>query len=116
MSKDVTIITKKTVFDTNTEIPRKPFYVENSLLDKVRKQKATGSKRPIRTRSRRSTIIPEFVDETFEIYNGKVYITKVIRENMIGQKLGEYAPTRTFKGHSGKEKVAAGKPKPKGGK
>jgi len=76
-------------------------YVEEKLLKKVASMGATMEKRVIRTWSRRSTIIPEFVGYTFAVHNGRKFIPVYITENMVGHKLGEFAPTRTFRGHAG---------------
>ena len=82
-------------------------YVEQSLLDKVKKMSASGKKQPIKTWSRRSMIIPEFVGLTFAIHNGKQHVPIFINENMVGHRLGEFAPTRTFRGHRGSEKSSS---------
>ncbi len=74
-------------------------YVEKSLLDKVEKMNASGRKQPIKTWSRRSMILPDFVGHTFAIHNGKQHVPIFITENMVGHRLGEFAPTRTFKQH-----------------
>ncbi|HID56358.1 TPA: 30S ribosomal protein S19 [Candidatus Poribacteria bacterium] len=74
-------------------------YVDPKLLKKVRKMSETGEKRVIRTWSRRSTIVPDFVGHTFAVYNGKQFFPVFITEEMIGHKLGEFAPTRRFGGH-----------------
>ena len=74
-------------------------YVEKSLLDKVEKMNATGRKLPIRTWSRRSMILPDFVGHTFAIHNGKQHVPIFITENMVGHRWGEFAPTRTVKTH-----------------
>ncbi|RKY04964.1 30S ribosomal protein S19 [Candidatus Poribacteria bacterium] len=74
-------------------------YVDPKLLAKVRKMNETGEKRVIRTWSRRSTIVPEFVGHTFAVYNGKQFIPVYVTEAMVGHKLGEFAPTRRFGGH-----------------
>ena len=84
---------------------KKGFYVEASLSDKISKSKAEGSRKPIRTYSRRSTIIPEWVGLNFEVHNGKKFITVFISENMIGHRLGEFSPTRIFKGHPVKKGI-----------
>ncbi len=81
-------------------------FVHPSLIKKVEKQKETDSKRPIKTWSRNSTIIPEFIGQKFEIHNGKKFIPITISEEMIGHKLGEFAPTRTFFGHTPADKKA----------
>ena len=74
-------------------------YVEKSLLEKVEKMNASGKKQPIKTWSRRSMILPDFVGHTFAIHNGKQHVPIFITENMVGHRLGEFAPTRTFKQH-----------------
>jgi len=74
-------------------------YVEQHLLDKVEKLNASGRKQPIKTWSRRSMILPDFVGHTFAIHNGKQHVPIFITENMVGHRLGEFAPTRTFRQH-----------------
>ena len=74
-------------------------YVEKSLLDKVEKMNASGRKQPIKTWSRRSMILPDFVGHTLAIHNGKQHVPIFITENMVGHRCGEFAPTRTFKQH-----------------
>ncbi len=76
-------------------------YVEASLLKKVEKMNASGKKLPIKTWSRRSMVLPEFVGHTFAIHNGKQHMPVFITENMVGHRLGEFAQTRTFKAHGG---------------
>ena len=80
-------------------------FVEESLIKKVDKEKTNPNKKPIKTWSRKSTIIPDFVGISFLIYNGKKFIPITISEDMVGHKLGEFAITRTFKMHSGDRKV-----------
>jgi len=80
---------------------KKGYFVEASLLEKVLKQQSTGDRRIIRTWSRRSTIIPDMVGLTIAVHNGKTHVPVFITENMVGHKLGEFAPTRTFRGHAG---------------
>ena len=82
-------------------------FVEESLIKKVEKQKNETNKKPIKTWSRNSTIIPDFVGHSFMIHNGKSFIPITISEEMVGHKLGEFAPTRTFKGHTPADKKAA---------
>ena len=82
-------------------------FVHPSLLKKVDKLKDTPNKKPIKTWSRNSTIIPDFVGHSFMIHNGKSFIPITISEEMVGHKLGEFAPTRTFKGHTPADKKAA---------
>ncbi len=74
-------------------------YVEDSLLRKVEKMNASGKKLPIKTWSRRSMVLPEFVGHTFAIHNGRQHMPVFITENMVGHRLGEFAGTRTFKTH-----------------
>jgi len=76
-------------------------YVEQSLLDKVAKQTKTGTRQAIKTWSRRSTIIPDFVGLTFAVYDGKRHIPVFITENMVGHKLGEFSLSRIFRKHGG---------------
>ena len=76
-------------------------FVDEHLMKKVRESQAVQSKKIIQTWSRRSTIIPEFVGMTFAVHNGKKFIPVFITENMVGHKLGEFSPTRTFFGHAG---------------
>ena len=82
-------------------------YVEESLLRKIEAEGGVSNKKVVKTWSRRSTIIPEFVGLTFAVNNGKKFIPVFITENMVGHKLGEFAITRTFRGHSGDRKAAA---------
>ncbi|HOJ51734.1 MAG TPA: 30S ribosomal protein S19 [Syntrophales bacterium] len=79
-------------------------YINERLLEKVRKIEASGSKVVIKTWSRRSTITPELIGHTFAVHNGKKFIPVFVTENMVGHKLGEFAPTRTFYSHSGDRK------------
>src|SRR2546423_12255472 len=87
-------------------IKKGPF-VDHHLQAKVDKARSTSDKRPIKTWSRRSTIIPDFVGLTIAVHNGKQHIPVYVTENMVGHKLGEFALTRTFKGHSADKKVVA---------
>ena len=82
-------------------------FVDPSLLKKVEKLKAQSKSMPIKTWSRKSTIIPEFVGVSFLIYNGKKFIPIKISEEMVGHKLGEFSPTRQFSGHTPADKKAA---------
>ncbi|MGQ9607914.1 MAG: 30S ribosomal protein S19 [bacterium] len=77
-------------------------YVDQKLLAKIIAMNKTGEKRVIRTWSRRSTIVPELVGHTLAIHNGKKFFPIYISENMVGHKLGEFAPTRIFRSHGGK--------------
>ena len=82
-------------------------FVHPSLLKKVDKLKDSGKKQPIKTWSRNSTIIPEFVGHSFLIHNGRTFIPITISEEMVGHKLGEFSPTRKFSGHTPADKKAA---------
>ncbi|HET57540.1 MAG TPA: 30S ribosomal protein S19 [Deltaproteobacteria bacterium] len=79
-------------------------YIEDRLLQKVRKAEESGSRTVIKTWSRRSTIVPELLGHTFAVHNGKKFIPVYVTENMVGHKLGEFSPTRTFYGHAGDRK------------
>jgi small subunit ribosomal protein S19 len=81
-------------------------FVDAHLLKKVDTVRETNDKRPIKTWSRRSTILPDFVGLTIAVHNGKQHIPVYVSENMVGHKLGEFALTRTFKGHTGGKKAA----------
>ena len=80
---------------------KKAPFVDEYLLKKVEALDKSGKKEIIKTWSRRSTIYPAFVEHTFAVYNGKEHITVYVTEDMVGHKLGEFAPTRTFRGHAG---------------
>ena len=84
-------------------------FVELSLLKKAEAAQDGGARGAIKTWSRRSTILPQFVGLTFGVYNGKKHIPVVVTEEMIGHKFGEFAPTREFKAHGGNEKKVAEK-------
>ncbi len=84
---------------------KKGAYIEERLLEKVRRQDATGSKTIIKTWSRRSTVTPELIGQTFAVHNGKKFIPVFVTENMVGHKLGEFSPTRTFYSHAGDRKT-----------
>src|SRR6202171_2389143 len=86
-------------------IKKGPF-VDDHLLKKVEAARATSDKRPIKTWSRRSTILPDFVGLNIAVHNGKQHVPVYITENMVGHKLGEFAHTRTFKGHPADKKAA----------
>ena len=77
-------------------------YVEESLLKKIRALNATNNKRVLKTWSRASTVTPEFVGHTIAVHNGNKFIPVYVTENMVGHRLGEFAPTRLFRGHGGK--------------
>ena len=79
----------------------KPPFVNEKLLEKIKEMNNQHKKNPIRTWSRASTIYPEMVGHTIAVHNGKKHVPVFITENMVGHKLGEFAPTRTFRGHSG---------------
>lgn len=74
-------------------------FVDHHLMDKINNQIGTGSKKTIKTWSRRSMIIPDMIGHTFEVHNGKKFINVFVTENMVGHRLGEFSPTRTFKSH-----------------
>ncbi len=76
-------------------------FIDDHLIKKVTKAKESGDKKPIKTWSRRSTILPDMIGLTFSVHNGRNFIPVYITENHVGYKLGEFAPTRTFKGHKG---------------
>ncbi len=76
-------------------------YVDRGLLEKIEGMNKSGNKRVIQTWARRSTISPEFVGHTLAVHNGNKFIPVYITENMVGHKLGEFAPTRTYRGHTG---------------
>jgi len=78
---------------------RKGPFVDHHLLAKVQKQNEADTKNPIKTWSRRSMVIPEMIGHTLEVHTGKKFITVFVTENMVGHKLGEFSPTRMFKGH-----------------
>lgn len=84
-------------------------FVDEKLMKKVRAMIESGEKKVIKTWSRRSTIVPEFIGYTFAVHNGKKFIPVYVTEHMVGHKLGEFAPTRTFRGHPGSEKVTVTK-------
>ena len=84
---------------------KKGFFVDVHLMKKVEAAQATNDRKPIQTWSRRSTITPDFVGLNFNVHNGKSFLPVYVTENMVGHKLGEFSPTRTFKGHpAGKAK------------
>jgi small subunit ribosomal protein S19 len=76
-------------------------FVEERLMRRVEEMNAAGSKRPLRTWSRASTVFPEMVGHTIAVHNGRQHVPVFISEQMVGHKLGEFAPTRTFRGHAG---------------
>ncbi len=85
-------------------IKKGPF-VDAHLLKKIETVRATNDKRPVKTWSRRSTVLPEFVGLTIAVHNGKQHIPVYVSENMVGHKLGEFSLTRTFKGHAADKKA-----------
>ena len=82
-------------------------FVDEKLMKKVKAMIESGDKKIIKTWSRRSTIVPDFIGYTFAVHNGKNFIPVYVTENMVGHKLGEFSLTRTFRGHSRAEKAAA---------
>ena len=80
-------------------------FIDGHLRDKVRSARATGGSKVIKTWSRRSTIAPEMIGFTFAVHNGRQFVPVYVNEQMIGHKLGEFAPTRTFRGHAADRKV-----------
>src|SRR6204780_821166 len=87
-------------------------FIDHNVAEKVEKMDKSGKKSVIKTWARRSTIVPEFVGHTFAVHNGNKFIPVYVTENMVGHKLGEFSPTRLFRGHSGKavDKKATGVP------
>ena len=81
-------------------------FVDQHLLKKVEEMSKGNAKKVVKTWSRRSTILPEFIGHTFAVHNGRKFIPVFVTENMVGHKLGEFSPTRTFGGHSAEKKVA----------
>ncbi|NJM05147.1 30S ribosomal protein S19 [Candidatus Gracilibacteria bacterium] len=86
-------------------------YVDIRLLDRVEEMNRAGDKRVLRTWSRDSTIFPQMIGHTIAVHNGKQHVPVYVTENMVGHKLGEFAPTRTFRGHGGKKADKRGKMK-----
>jgi small subunit ribosomal protein S19 len=84
-------------------------FIEKSLYKKVTDMNKVGEKRMIKTFSRSSTIIPDMVGLTISVYNGKTWVPVYVTENLVGHKLGEFSPTRVFRGHGGSDKKAAKK-------
>ena len=80
-------------------------FVDHHLMDKVEKAQAENSRKPIKTWSRRSTVLPEFIGLTIAVHNGRQHVPILISENMVGHKLGEFVPTRTYKGHVADKKA-----------
>ena len=91
-------------------------FIDTPLLEKIEIMNRAGDKKVVKTWSRRSTVVPEMLGHTIAVHNGKKFIPVYITENMVGHKLGEFAATRTFRGHAGKsEKATAVAPKPPAG-
>ncbi|HUW99253.1 MAG: 30S ribosomal protein S19 [Acidiferrobacter sp.] len=88
-------------------IKKGPF-LDAHLANKVGEAQRTGTKKPIKTWSRRSTIMPDFIGLTIAIHNGRQHVPVLISDNMVGHKLGEFAATRTFKGHTADKKASGG--------
>ncbi|MEM1248020.1 MAG: 30S ribosomal protein S19 [Acidobacteriota bacterium] len=88
---------------------KKGFFIDEHLLKKVEAQNASGDHRVIKTWSRRSTVIPEMVGQTIAVHNGQKFIPVYVSENMVGHKLGEFAQTRTFRGHIGGKERSGGR-------
>jgi len=84
-------------------------FVDKSLMNKVKKNNSAEKKEVIKTWSRRSTIFPEFIGNTFAVHNGKEFVPVYVTEDMVGHKLGEFVPTRTFHGHRSTDDKATGK-------
>lgn len=84
---------------------KKGMFVDASLMKKILQAKKSNSKKPIKTWSRRSTIYPDFVGFTFQVHNGHSFVNVFVTDEMVGYKLGEFAPTRTFKQHSSNNKA-----------
>lgn len=82
-------------------------FVDAHLLEKVERQNETKDRKIIKTWSRRSTVVPDMIGHTFAVHNGKKFIPVYVTENMVGHKLGEFSPTRTFKGHVAKTEKTA---------
>lgn len=83
-------------------------FVDHHLMTKVDKLNQTGKKNVVKTWSRRSMILPDMVGHTFDVHNGRKFITVFVSENMVGHRLGEFSPTRQFKGHGSKKAAEAG--------
>ena len=90
---------------------KKGYFIDDPLLRKLEGMNDRGEKRVIKTWSRRSTVVPEMVGHTMAVHNGKKFIPVYVTENMVGQKLGEFAQTRTFRGHAGKKAEKGARPR-----
>jgi small subunit ribosomal protein S19 len=84
-------------------IKKGPF-IDHHLMKKVEEANSTGAKKPIKTWSRRSMVLPEMIGKTIAVHNGKQHVPVLVSDNMVGHKLGEFAPTRTYKGHQADKK------------
>jgi small subunit ribosomal protein S19 len=84
-------------------------YVDSKLFKKIEEMNSSNSKKAVKTWSRRSTIFPDMIGHTLMVHNGKIFIPVYVTENMIGHKLGEFAPTRTYRGHTSKDDKLAKK-------
>ncbi len=84
-------------------------FVEPKIFDRIEAMNTSGNKRMIKTWSRRSTITPEFIGHTIAVHNGRKFIPVYVTENMVGHKLGEFSPTRTYRGHAGSGKSSSRK-------
>ncbi len=87
-----------------TRSAKKGPYVDEKLYGKVMKAKESGQREAIKTWCRACTIVPEFIGETFMVHNGKTFLRVLVTEDMVGHKLGEFSPTRMFRGHSGRKR------------
>ncbi len=88
---------------------KKGFFVQPKLLERVQKMNESGEKQVLKTWSRSSTIFPDFVGHTFAVHDGRKHVPVYVTEDMVGHKLGEFAPTRTFRGHAGSKTSNNGK-------
>jgi small subunit ribosomal protein S19 len=86
-----------------TRSSKKGPYVDEKLYAKVERAESSGSRQPIKTWRRSCTIVPEFIGHTIAVHNGKTFMNVLITEDMVGHKLGEFAPTRMFRGHTGRK-------------
>ena len=89
---------------------KKGAFVDPKLQEKVEAARQANNRKPIKTWSRRSTVTPDFIGQTFMVHNGRAFATVYVSESMVGHKLGEFAPTRTFRKHGGMKKEEAPKP------
>jgi len=88
---------------------KKGYFVQESLMSKIEAMNAKNEKKVVKTWSRASTIFPEMVGHTIAVYDGRKHVPVYVTEEMVGHKLGEFAPTRTFRGHAGSEKATSSK-------